>query len=77
VEENTGCEACHGPGSKHAAKGLEKEERKGLMGEVKKGICEECHMPHGGHPDLGKDILPVLEKRLKDLQARIAEVKGQ
>jgi hypothetical protein len=77
TEESAGCESCHGPGGKHAAKGLKKEERKGLMGKVKQGTCETCHWPHGGHPDLGKDILPVLEKRLKDLQAEIEAVKSQ
>lgn len=75
VEENAGCESCHGPASKHAAKGLSKEERKALAGEIKKGVCEGCHWPHGGHPDLGKDILPALKKKLEDLQTQIAELE--
>jgi hypothetical protein len=73
---STGCEGCHGPGSKHLAI-KKKEEKKGTMGEVKKGTCEKCHMPHGGHADLGKEILPVLKKKLSELQARIAEVEGK
>jgi hypothetical protein len=73
---STGCEACHGPGSKHLSI-KKKADKKGSMGEVKKGICEKCHMPHGGHPDLGKEILPVLKKKLSELQARIAEVEGK
>jgi hypothetical protein len=72
----TGCEACHGPGSKHLAI-KKKEEKKGTMGEVKKGTCEKCHMPHGGHPELGKEILPVLKKKLSALQARIAGVESK
>ena len=73
----TGCEACHGSGSKHAAKGLKKTERKALMGEVKKGTCEKCHMPHGGHPELGNEILPVLKKKLSALQEKIAGLEGK
>ena len=72
----TSCEACHGPASKHLAI-KKKSEKKGTMGEVKKGTCEKCHMPHGGHPDLGKEILPVLKQKLSELQARIAEVEGK
>ena len=71
-----GCEACHGPGSKHLAI-KKKKEKKGTMGEVKKGTCEKCHMPHGGHPELGKEILPVLKKKLSALQERIAGLEGK
>lgn len=69
----TGCEACHGPGSKH----IKAKPKKGSMGEVKKGVCEECHMPHGGHPELGKEILPVLKKKLSELQEEIAGLEGK
>ena len=72
VLRGTGCEACHGPGSKHVA--LPKEQKKGSMGQVKQGTCETCHMPHGGHPDLGQAIRPVLERKLKELQDRIAKL---
>jgi len=70
------CEACHGPASKHLAI-KKKAEKKGTMGEVKKGTCEKCHMPHGGHPELGKEILPVLKKKLSALQEKIAGLEGK
>jgi hypothetical protein len=75
AEESAGCESCHGPGGKHAAKGLKKEERKALMSELKPGVCQECHWPHGGHPDLGADILPVLKEKLSKLQTQIAALE--
>lgn len=43
AEENTGCEACHGPGSLHMK--AKKEDKKSLITR-KVVTCANCHNPH-------------------------------
>jgi hypothetical protein len=63
----TSCEACHGPGSKHAEiaktfgeKKLSKEEQDYVRSTIykmqPKNICVTCHLPqqHKKHPDYQK-----------------------
>lgn len=70
----TTCQACHGPGAAHAAKGLKKPERKALMEKVNpKDSCVNCHKPHGEHADVG---VGILKKKLDRLQKKIAAMEG-
>lgn len=72
----TTCQACHGPGSAHIAKGLSKEERKPLIRKNPQDACTKCHRPHEPHADIGAKALPALKKDLEKLQAKISELGG-
>ncbi len=69
----TTCQACHGPGSAHIEKGLDKEQRKALMTTDPKQACVNCHKPHEKHADVG---VGILQKKLQRLQAKIKELEG-
>ena len=69
----TSCQACHGPGSAHVAKGLSKEQRKEIMGAMPKDTCGNCHKSHEKHAEVG---VGVLKKKLERLQAKIKELEG-
>ncbi|MFC1715381.1 multiheme c-type cytochrome [Candidatus Poribacteria bacterium] len=69
----TTCQACHGPGSAHIEKGLDKEQRKALMTTDAKQACVNCHKSHEEHADVGAG---VLQKKLERLQAKIKELEG-
>jgi hypothetical protein len=72
----TTCQACHGPGSAHIAKGLNKEQRRETIEKTPKDACTKCHKTHEAHPDIGDKALPSLKKQLKRVQDRIAELGG-
>jgi len=72
----TTCQACHGPGSAHIAKGLSKEQRRAAIQKTPKDACTKCHKTHEAHPDIGAKSLPSLKKKLERVQARITELGG-
>ena len=43
------CEACHGPGSKHAANPSDPAARNGMKLSGKKNVCIECHVCMSTH----------------------------
>ena len=70
------CQACHGPGRAHVAKGLNKEQRRQAIQKIPRDACTKCHMTHKPHPDIGIKALPALKKKLEKIQARIDELGG-
>jgi hypothetical protein len=72
----TTCQACHGPGSAHVAKGLSKEERKPLINGSPKDACVNCHKQHEEHVDIGAKAVPALKRKIEMLQAKITELGG-
>jgi hypothetical protein len=59
AEEGIGCEACHGPGRKHAASGNAKDivNPRRLTQSQRDMICEACHT--AGHDATGEFRFPV------------------
>jgi hypothetical protein len=72
----TTCQGCHGPGSKHIEKGLDKEQRRATIQKTPKDACTKCHKTHEPHPDIGAKSLPSLKKELERIQSRITELGG-
>ena len=72
----TTCQACHGPGSAHIAKGLSKEQRRETIQKTPKDVCTGCHKTHTEHPDIGDKALPSLKKSLQRVQDRIDKLGG-
>ena len=72
----TTCQACHGPGSEHIKKGLEKAERAKTIQRTPKDVCTKCHKTHEPHPDIGAKSITSLKKKMERVQKRIAELEG-
>jgi len=73
-----GCESCHGPGSEHLAGSLkDKEQKRATINKLPEGACLNCHKSHEKHDKLGKAVLPVLKKKLEELQKKVAELEGK
>ena len=72
----TTCQACHGTGSAHIEKGLNKEQRRQTIEKTPKDVCTGCHKTHEAHPDIGAKSLPSLKKKSERVQSRIKELGG-
>ena len=74
----TTCEACHGPGSEHIENDRKDKEKARATISVPKNECTQCHNPHEmREAETGKEALPVLKKKLEELQQLIAEIEAQ
>ncbi len=72
----TGCEDCHGPGSEHLTGSIkDKEQKRATINKLPGNTCLKCHKSHKKHEDFGKAVLPVLEKKLEELQKAISAIK--
>ncbi len=77
--ENTGCESCHGAGSEHLAGSIkDKELKRATINKSPGGACVKCHNPHmSTKMKMDKEALPVLKKKLEELQKLIAALEAQ
>ena len=74
----TTCEACHGPGSEHITVDTEDVEKAKATTSLPTGACAKCHNPHEVRQEqMGKDALPVLKKKLEELQKIIAALEAK
>ena len=76
---NTGCESCHGPGSAHIDnKKKDKEYARSTIQGSPGGPCVKCHNPHVTRKEeSSKEALPVLKKKLEELQKLIAALEAE
>jgi hypothetical protein len=74
----TTCEACHGPGSEHITVDTEDVERAKATTSIPTGACVKCHHPHEVLKEaMSKEALPVLKKKLEELQKMIATLEAE
>ena len=74
----TTCEACHGPGSEHIVVNIEDKEKAKATISQPGGACVKCHNPHIIREDeVGKAALPVLKKKLQELQKKIEALEAE
>ncbi len=75
----TGCESCHGPGSEHlAGDKKDKEQKRATTNKSPGDACAKCHTPHVKRAaETSKEALPVLKKKLEELQKKIAALEAE
>ena len=74
----TTCEACHGPGSEHITVDTKDKERAKATTSLPTGPCVKCHQAHEvRQEEMSKEALPVLKKKLEELQKLIAALEAQ